>query len=434
MRKVAVVAQREYWAVVRSKAFLITLVLMPVLMLAGAIAPQLLEGRIDLEDKVLVVADATGRIFPQIEQEAQAYNAAEILDPESGRQTRSRVIVERAETPSLDDEQRLKLSGRIRQREISAFAEIDADLLSSTPRQDAPMRIHEENILAGQASRWLRRVVNDIVQKERLRQENLDPAVVARATAPVTIAMLGLFSRDKGGGVASGDSASRGATAIAPVVIVMLLFLVLVMSQTMLQSTLEEKQQRIAEVLLGSVNPMVLMLGKLLGNAGAALTTLGIYLAGGVAVAHHLGHADVVHYDVLGWVLLFAVLGVGIFGSVFLAAGAACSDLKETQSYILPVMLVLMAPMFVLTVVLIEPMSGFATGMSLVPLWTPMLMPMRLAATEAVPLWQPVLGALGTLLAAVAAVWAAGRIFRVGLLAQGKAPRPLELLRWILRG
>ena len=434
MRKIAVIARREYRAVVRSKAFLITLVLMPVLMLAGSLAPKLLEGRIDLEDKVLVVADASGFILPQLEKEAQARNASEIIDPETGRQTQSRILVQPAATATLDDGQRLALSARIRQREISTFAEIDRDLLKTSPGQDSPVRIYEENILAGDVSRWFRRVVDQSVQRERLRAENLDPAVVARATAPVSISTLGLFARDKDGSVASGDSESRGATAIAPLVIVMLLFLVLMMSQTMLQSTLEEKQQKIAEVLLGSVRPMPLMVGKLVGNAGAALTTLAIYLAGGVAVARQLGHADVVRYDVLGWVLVFAVLGVGVFGSIFLAVGAACSDLKETQSYLLPVMLVLMTPMFVLTVVLIEPMSGFATGMSLIPLWTPMLMPMRLAATEAVPLWQPLLGALGTLLAALAALWAGGRIFRIGLLSQGKAPKPMELLRWILRG
>jgi ABC-2 type transport system permease protein len=84
--------------------------------------------------------------------------------------------------------------------------------------------------------------------------------------------------------------------------------------------------------------------------------------------------------------------------------------------------------------VLEAPMSSFSTGMSFVPIWTPMLMPLRLAATEAVPLWQPVLGAFLTLLAALAAVWAGGRVLRVGLLLQGKAPKLAQLLSWILRG
>ena len=132
--------------------------------------------------------------------------------------------------------------------------------------------------------------------------------------------------------------------------------------------------------------------------------------------------------------LVFPVLGVLIYGSLFGAIGAACSELKEAQSFLMPVMLVLFLPLFIWWKVLEEPTGGFATVLSLVPLWTPMLMPLRLATTEAVPLWQPILGVLLTLATAVAVVWAGGRVFRVGLLLQGKPPRPMQLLRWILRG
>jgi ABC-2 type transport system permease protein len=81
-----------------------------------------------------------------------------------------------------------------------------------------------------------------------------------------------------------------------------------------------------------------------------------------------------------------------------------------------------------------EPTSGFATALSFVPPWTPLLMPLRLAATEAIPWWHPLAGMAGALTMAVLAVWAGGRVFRVGLLMQGKPPRMRELLRWIWRG
>jgi ABC-2 type transport system permease protein len=84
--------------------------------------------------------------------------------------------------------------------------------------------------------------------------------------------------------------------------------------------------------------------------------------------------------------------------------------------------------------ILEAPMSSFATALSLIPIWSPMLMPLRLAATEAVPLWQPVLAVVLTLLAALGAVWAGGRILRVGLLLQGKPPKLAQLIGWILRG
>jgi ABC-2 type transport system permease protein len=81
-----------------------------------------------------------------------------------------------------------------------------------------------------------------------------------------------------------------------------------------------------------------------------------------------------------------------------------------------------------------EPHSVFATGLSLFPPFTPMLMLMRLSTPEGVPLWQPWLGLLGVLMCTVAAVWAGGRIFRVGILIQGKAPSLIQILKWTIRG
>jgi ABC-2 type transport system permease protein len=81
-----------------------------------------------------------------------------------------------------------------------------------------------------------------------------------------------------------------------------------------------------------------------------------------------------------------------------------------------------------------EPMGTFATALSFVPMWTPLMMPLRLAATQAVPLWQPVVGMLGALIAALVAAWAGGRVLRVGLLMQGKPPRLAQLVQWILHG
>ena len=215
---------------------------------------------------------------------------------------------------------------------------------------------------------------------------------------------------------------------------VFLVFLALMMSQTMLQSTLEEKQQRIAEVLLGSVRPWELMLGKVLGSAGVSLTTMLIYVAGSVWMLDQYGLSSLLRQGLLTAVLVFPVVGVLLYGAIFGAVGAACSELKDAQNFVLPVLLVMLLPMMIWWKVLEEPTSAFATALSFVPMWTPILMPLRLAATEAVPLWQPIAGLVVTLLFALVAVWAGGRVFRVGLLLQGKPPRPMQLLGWILRG
>jgi ABC-2 type transport system permease protein len=441
LSRIVAIAGREYRANVRSKAFIISLVLMPVLMAGGAAVPALMRGRVDVEDKRLVVADATGRLFAALVEAAEARNRRVVFDDKTGRKVEPRFDLEAAPAP-LDDDQRLALSQRVRDRKLHAFAEIDAAVLApgsaapgATPGTRSPsVRLHTESSLSQGTRRWFERAINEAVHVERLRALGLDPAMVSRATADVAVDSQSLFRRGADGHITTADQGSRTAATFVPLALLMLMFMAILMSQTMLQSTLEEKQQRIAEVLLGSVKPHELMAGKLLGSTAVSLTTLGIYLAGGLWLVDHQGMGALIRHGVFGWALVFMVLGVVIYGALFGAVGAACSELKEAQSYLMPIMMVLVFPLMVWWKVMEEPTSGFATALSFVPPWTPLLMPLRLAATEAIPWWHPLAGMAGALTMAVLAVWAGGRVFRVGLLMQGKPPRMRELLRWIWRG
>jgi len=127
-------------------------------------------------------------------------------------------------------------------------------------------------------------------------------------------------------------------------------------------------------------------------------------------------------------------MAILMFGSFFSAIGAACSDLKEAQSAFLPVWLIVCVPMFMLGPILEEPTSTFATVVSLIPLFTPIVMVIRLAAVPVIPIWQPMLGVVLTLAMTALAVFASGRIFRVGLLMQGKGASFRDMLRWAVRG
>lgn len=436
MRKAMVVAQREYRTQVRSRAFVISLVLMPVLMGGGALLPALLQGRVKVEDQHVVVADGTGKLLPALLAAAATRNQREITDAKTGRQTEPRFLLEAAARVPLTDADRFELSQKIRKRALHAFVEIDAAALApADPAQTkARARVHLEGAPVGGLRRWLAAELNRSAQVERLRTAGLDPVVVARATAPVGVDALGLYTRGSDGRIVAGDERGRVASLFFPLAVVLLSFMAVMMSQTMLQNTLEEKQQRIAEVLLGSVKPGELMLGKVVGSAGVSLTMLLLYLGGGIWTLGQLGLTGLLRHELVAWLLFFTVLGVLIFGSIFTAVGAACNELKEAQAFLLPVMMLLLLPLMILTKIMEAPMSGFSTALSFVPIWTPLLMPLRLAATEAVPLWQPVAGAVGSVLTAGAAIWAGGRVLRVGLLLQGKPPRIGQLIGWILRG
>src|SRR5271157_3061881 len=120
-----------------------------------------------------------------------------------------------------------------------------------------------------------------------------------------------------------------------------------------------------------------------------------------------------------------------LYGSLYTAVGAACSEVKDAQSLMMPVMLLSMIPVFVWTAVLKNPASPLSVGMSLFPPASPFLMLMRLALRPAPPAWQVALSVVLTTLTAMAIVGAAGKVFRTGLLMQGKPPSFVELARWV---
>jgi ABC-2 type transport system permease protein len=187
-------------------------------------------------------------------------------------------------------------------------------------------------------------------------------------------------------------------------------------------------------VLLGSVRPFPLMLGKLLGMIGVSLTVIVIYLVAGYWAAQHYGYLDYLTPQVLGWFVVYQLLAVLMYGSVFIAIGAACSDWKETQTLMLPVALIICLPLFVIRSVIEEPNSGWITAFSFFPPATPLLMVARVAVPPGVPLWQLLAGVGTVLLCTLACVYAAGRIFRVGILMQGKAANLSELVAWVFQG
>jgi ABC-type Na+ efflux pump permease subunit len=207
-----------------------------------------------------------------------------------------------------------------------------------------------------------------------------------------------------------------------------------IMSTTpqLMQTVLEEKMSKISEVLLGSITPFELMLGKLLGNVGVALLLATLYLGTAYGVAVRYGLGDMASPGLILATVLFIFLGVTLFGSLFMAIGSACNDLKDAQSLMFPVMMLAMLPAFFWSVVLFKPSSPLAVGVSLFPPATPFLMLMRMALSPAPPAWQVALSVVLTTLTALACVWAAAKIFRTGLLMHGKAPSFAELAKWVV--
>jgi len=456
MRKTLVIASREYQASVRSKAFIISLVIMPVLMSAGYVLQQLFKNTEKKTGRAFALIDRTPgeALWKVIKWKAKAEPAYKIehVDPE-------------VNDPAKFEQRKLELSRRVESGELLGFVVIGAGVYPTvkTPFPPEEEKKKDRWAIRYQSSSpanddfpfWVKEKVDEAVREERCRiearlwrpiqeqsgqktvksvpQELLQ--MVTQVTMPIHLSKGGLTQKSALGKITDAPEEARVAAFAVPFGLMMLMFIVVMIGATpLMQGIIEEKMQRIAEVLLGSVQPFELMMGKLLGMAGVSLTLVGIYLGGGYLALHHLGYARYLPTHLLAWFLVFEVLSVFMYGSLFIAVGAACTDTKETQAMLMPVMLVACIPFFILGAVLQDPESPLAEWMSFFPFATPMLMIVRQALVPHMDWWQPVLGAVLVLLTTLLCIYAAGRIFRVGLLMQGKGARFSDLVRWVFRG
>jgi ABC-type Na+ efflux pump permease subunit len=247
---------------------------------------------------------------------------------------------------------------------------------------------------------------------------------------------MGLVSRDETSGeVQEAERKDEIEAFIVPLITAGFLILLMMMSAApMLGAVMEEKTQRVAEVVLGLVTPFEFMMGKVLGALAVSLTGGIFYLVAAVLMLSSMGAFAYFPLHVIPWFFVFLVLGIIFFSAVYAALGSVCNDAKDAQSLTFPAMLPFLIPMFLLVPVLREPQAPVATIMSFIPPFTPLVMVLRMTSPEGVPGWQPWLGLALLIASSILSVWLSGRVFRMGILSQGKLPKFRQLLLWALRG
>jgi ABC-2 type transport system permease protein len=283
---------------------------------------------------------------------------------------------------------------------------------------------------------WLGWPVNVQLRKARIAEAGVDETAIEEMLIWIGVEPRGLATVDEGTGeVKTARRSGEGEAVGIPAIMAMLMFMMIMMgAMPLLQAVMEEKNHRIAEVILATVRPFDFMLGKIIGGIGVSLTASSVYVIGGIFAVRHFGLGQYIPYDLLPWFFVYMLAAIVLNGSVLAALGSACNDPKDAQSLTLPGMVPIMIPMFVLFPVIKEPQGVLATALSLIPPFTPMLMILRQSTPGGVPAWQPWVGLAGVLLFATFAVWAGGRLFRVGILMQGTPPKFSTIIRWALRG
>ena len=437
MRKILILAIREYKTAIRTRSFIVGLVVAPIMMFGGILAVGLFKDKVNINDKKIIVIDHTGRIAQSLIDAADARNKTEIFDKETGEKIKPAYIFETIEPDTANPfQQKLDLSNQVRNKKIHAFIEIGPQIIHPGDNKDlSRVKYYSENSLMDDIRGWINWPINNRLRQIRIEELNLEPQKVQSLFDIRNAEGLGLVSNDTKTGDIQDARASNPVEAIfIPYFLLMLMFVIVLLSAVpMLSAVMEEKMERIAEVLLGSVTPFQFLMGKVLGGISISLTGSSLYLIGGVAIAFKMGYASAIPWHVIPWFIAYMILNVIMIGSIMASLGSACNDNKDAQSLQFPAMLPIIIPMFLLMPVIQDPLSGFSTGLSLFPLFTPTLMILRLASPVTIPLWQPIVGLIGVMLFTVFFVWLGGKIFRTFILIQGKRPSLPNLLRYAFK-
>ncbi|MEO7156125.1 MAG: ABC transporter permease [Vicinamibacterales bacterium] len=429
MSRALVVAKAEFLMLVRTKAFIIGVLMAPI-MIGLSIGFQAFAARRgDVDDHRLAVIDRTGVLYATLAQAAAEHNAAA---GDGAARTGPHFLLSRVDDRAASADVAVDLSAQVRNKTLFAFVDIPASVLNPQRAEGERIDYYTETPSYGALPGWLGTVLQKAINARRLAGAAVDPAIIAALTRPADVATLGLVDKNPDGTIREAKRVNQLATFAVPFGMMYLLFIALMSSAPqLLSAVIEEKMSRISEVLIASITPFQLMAGKLIGVAALSALLALIYFGIATYAALSSGQMDFIRPALMGWFVVFLLCAVLMFGSVFVAIGAACSDLKDSQTMMQPVMVLLLLPMLASPIVLRSPGSTMSVIASLVPTATPFLMLLRLAMTPPPPLWQVGLSVALTLSAATLFVWAAARIFRVGLLMQGKPPNLPELLRWI---
>ena len=228
------------------------------------------------------------------------------------------------------------------------------------------------------------------------------------------------------------DEASQIASFAIPFA-AMLLLLIASMTggQYLLTTTIEEKSNRVVEVLLSACSPMELMTGKILGQMAVGLSLLFIYNSLGIFALIMLNRGDLIAPSTIALIFVYFILAYFMFASLMAAIGSAVNDLREAQSLMTPVILLMMLPYIFFMPVIRAPSSMLSTVMSFIPPISPFIMIMRVASTDPPPMWQVAASIAVNMVAVVFFLWLAAKVFRVGLLMFGKPPNLRTLIKWV---
>ena len=420
MRDVLLIIKREFRERVASRSFVVGTLLFPLLMIVLVVLPSLV-GSGGTAWNLALVSEAP----PEV---AEAFTAALSRPAESDDDNTYRLTAVEGRIEGA----RERLAAQLDAKTIDGYIALPADLLQSGTIVFRARKAGSFTVI-----RDIRAAGTRAVQRERLARSGIDPSAVAALVAPVQVdeARLTTTGEERGGAL---------STFITAYAVAFLIYLMTTLyGVAVMRSVLEEKTNRIAEVLMSTIRASHLMAGKIIGVGSAAVVQVLIWVAITAVIINLSGRfgdiftvpdtlVQALNVSLPTGLLLFAyfLLGFFLFASVFAMVGAAVTSEQEAQSVQFLALLPMITPMLFLESILNAPLGTLSTVLGLIPFTAPITMPMRLASTP-VPAVQIVASLALLVVGIVVVAWIAGKIYRVGMLSTGKRPSLGELVRWI---
>jgi len=326
----------------------------------------------------------------------------------------------------VDDLEALdSLKAEVREGEYLGVAYLAEEVLRSDPGTNQ-FELYISPGLTRKHSEVLKDSIARAVVRARSLEAGLDLKETKALLAPPAAVTTTLTEE---GGEARDNEMAR---IFVPFAFMMLLWMSTMMTGNyLLTTTIEEKSNKVIEVLLSAVSPMQLMTGKILGQCLVGILILGMYGTLGVVTAQHFDVAHLVPAEKLGYLVVYFLMAYFMVGATMAAIGSAVNELREAQAFVGPATMVFMIPFFAWFFISDNPNSTFATVLSFIPPITPFAMILRVTSAESVPLWQLLSTTVVGFAGVVGMIWMAARVFRVGVLMYGKPPTPGELLKWV---
>ncbi|HZJ47320.1 MAG TPA: ABC transporter permease [Pyrinomonadaceae bacterium] len=440
MKKFVAVVKREYFQRVRSRMFIVTTILLPLMMALFGIVPAVVLSINAGDASRIAVVDQTGKLFDRLQSvlvEEQGVEAATGVDnpiripsnTSPSTNTANNIILRNVtdNTRPIDD-LKADLDKELSAKQIDGYILIPADIM-----ENGGARFFRGNSSDFFISRRLRTALTRVVREQRLLDANVDPRTVRELDRPVGLVATRVSTSGE-----VRDSAA-GLAFVFGIGLIMYIS-VLLYGQVVLGAVIEEKETRIAEVLFSSVKPFTLMIGKLVGVSFLALTQLaiwGIAIGGlgayGISVLASRGVPTSIPslpFVFYIYFVLFFLLGYYVYSTLYALVGSIVTTAQEGGQLAMPIILLLAVGFYLFLPVSRNPDSNFAFWVSLVPFFAPITMLMRII-TQTPPFWQIALSLFIGFSTIVLFTWLASKIYRIGMLMYGKRASIPEIVRWL---